>query len=235
MKKKLWIPLLVSALTLMSLTANADYAKWTDPTHSFKADHTIYTSVVNTDVLSKKMALEGRSFQVIFNQKAAEVKGLKIITAPLQGAIAVLSGNSTDDASAAAPSDEVSTSAVRIPQAAVDAKAALYAVPTVTRCEKLVSVVPAHTEWTTKEIHETVRDKNGYKDVVHKIPFPEQIPEKQYVTMYLTVRFDVYSMKTGALVFTSEDARDRLDDSNFNGLFTRIVERFFKNLKSEIN
>lgn len=116
----------------MSLTANADYAKWTDPTHSFKADHTIYTSVVNTDVLSKKMALEGRSFQVIFNQKAAEVKGLKIITAPLQGAIAVLPGNSTDDASAAAPSDEVSTSAVRIPQAAVDAKAALYAVPTVT-------------------------------------------------------------------------------------------------------
>lgn len=96
-------------------------------------------------------------------------------------------------------------------------------------------MVPAHTEWTTKEIHETVRDKNGYKDVVHKIPFPEQIPEKQYVTMYLTVRFDVYSMKTGALVFTSEDARDRLDDSNFNGLFTRIVERFFKNLKSEIN
>ena len=78
-------------------------------------------------------------------------------------------------------------------------------------------------------------DKNGYKDVVHKIPFPEQIPEKQYVTMYLTVRFDVYSMKTGALVFTSEDARDRLDDSNFNGLFTRIVECFFKNLKSEIN
>ena len=53
--------------------------------------------------------------------------------------------------------------------------------------------------------------------------------------MYLTVRFDVYSMKTGALVFTSEDARDRLDDSNFNGLFTRIVERFFKILKSEIN
>lgn len=73
MKKKLWIPLLVSALTLMSLTANADYAKWTDPTHSFKADHTIYTSVVNTDVLSKRWhrkAVLSRSFSTRKLQKS---------------------------------------------------------------------------------------------------------------------------------------------------------------------
>lgn len=213
-----------------------DYAKWTDPTHSFKADHTIYTSVVNTDVLSKKMALEGRSFQVIFNQKAAEVKGLKIITAPLQGAIAVLPGNSTDDASAAAPSDEVSTSAVRIPQAAVDAKAALYAVPTGSPAVRSSSAwfLPIRNGRPRKSTKQSVTRMVTRMSFIRFLS-RNRFRRNQYVTMYLTVRFDVYSMKTGALVFTSEDARDRLDDSNFNGLFTRIVERFFKNLKSEIN
>lgn len=231
MKKKLLVPLLVAALTLVSLPAYADFAKWADPTHSFKKDQTIYTAVVNTDALSKQMASNAHSFQVIFNQKAAAIKNPKIITAPLPGTLAILPGSE-----ASVPQEETvkDSTAVHIPQAAVDAGADLYVVPKVTRCQKQVSVVPAHTEWQEKEIHETVHDSKGYRDVVHRIPIPVKVPEKQYVTMYLTVRFDVYSMKTGALVYTSEDARDRQEDSDFNGMYTRIVDRFFGTFKSQL-
>ena len=61
------------------------------------------------------------------------------------------------------------------------------------------------------------------------------VPDAYIPMATVQVRFAVYDVKTGKLISYSEDARTRGSSDDLRGVYQRIINRFFKNLKKEIH
>ena len=130
------------------------------------------------------------------------------------------------------PAESGERKAVTIPQQALDAGAQLYILALLDKCQVDSYLVPAHTEWKTREIDDSYRDDKGNWHTFYRtITYPEYIPDYYVPYASVTVRFLWFDTKTGKLVASSEDARVRNSENDPLGVYNRIIDRFFKNLK----
>ncbi len=128
-----------------------------------------------------------------------------------------------------------SSTPVVIPQAAIDAKADAYVTAQLLAYQVGTGLIPAHTEWNSYSVRDVYYDSDGHPHwFYHDVSYPVYVPDAYVPMATVRVRFAVYDVKTGKLVFCSEDMRTRGSSDDLRGVYNRIIDRFFKNLKKEI-
>lgn len=142
----------------------------------------------------------------------------------------------SDTTAATAVSEPLPSPApVVIPQAVIDANADAYVTAQLLTYHVGTGLIPAHTEWNSYSVRDVYYDSDGHPHwFYHDVSYPVYVPDAYVPMATVRVRFAVYDVKTGKLVFCSEDMRTRGSSDDLRGVYNRIIDRFFKNLKKEI-
>lgn len=124
---------------------------------------------------------------------------------------------------------------VVIPQAARENKANLYVTAQVTAYHVGSGLIPAHTEWNYYTVQDVFYDRNGDPHwFSRRVGYPVYVPDTYVPMATVCVQFRVYDTETGKIVSVSEDRRTRGSSDDLRSVYNRIIDRFFKNLKKEI-
>lgn len=141
----------------------------------------------------------------------------------------------TPAAAVPAPAATAKPTNLAVPQAAKDAEADLYVTAQVLSYGIGTGLIPAHTEWNSYPVHDVYYDRDGRAHwFTRYISYPVYVPDRYVPIASVGVRFTVVDVRTGAVVSLSEDTRDRGSSDDTRGVYKRIIDRFFKNLKKEI-
>lgn len=152
------------------------------------------------------------------------------VLAPAPVATPPLPGPAITDTAAIAKADTVI-----VPQAAKDTDADLYITAQVLAYGIGTGLIPAHTEWNSYQVQDVYYDRDGHAHwFTRNISYPVYVPDRYVPVASVGVRFTVVDVKTGAVVSLSEDTRDRGSSDDTRGVYNRIIDRFFKNLKKEV-
>lgn len=96
-------------------------------------------------------------------------------------------------------------------------------------------LVPAHTEWKSRQVEENYVDKDGKLHSFYRTEnYPEYVPDHDVPYVTVGVQFQWFDTKTGKLVASSEDVRRRNSESNPSSVYNRIIDRFYKNMKDTL-
>ena len=103
-----------------------------------------------------------------------------------------------------------------------------------TQCDVDSYLVPAHTEWKSRQVEENYVDKDGKLHSFYRTEnYPEYVPDHD--VPYVTVASSSSgSIRNGKLVASSEDVRRRNSESNPSSVYNRIIDRFYKNMKDTL-
>ncbi len=227
-----WITWLMAALFLLTAsTAQADYTNWEDSHYAFKQVKTVYMAEMDTSEVNIDSAAKERQLKEEFAKRVKTIKGVNVLTEAPRTAKALLPGA----VQKASEEEETETTGVSIPQDAIDAGADIYILPRLTNYHVDSYLVPAHTEWRSRRVRETWKDKDGkWHEFYRDETYPVFIPDSYVPYAEVTVTFEWYDTKTGNLVASSEDARTRNGEDNPIGVYQRIVDRFGKNVQKII-
>lgn len=247
--KRCRVLLLAGCLALTgAVPALADYTSWQDPQYDFSKVKTVY--MAQLDMSGYRMQNTAKKQKMVdhFNTKAAKtkLKKAKLVVEPVSQPRALLPGEKKADTAATAKTaqqqalekqlETTDSTQVTIPQAALDAKADVYILPRLDYCAVSSYLVPAHTEWVTDEIPESWRDDHGHwHTYYHEIAYPQYYPDYYVPYTSVSLQFQWFDTKTGKLVASSQDARARGSENNPMDIYDRILDRFFKNLKTTLN
>jgi hypothetical protein len=226
----------------------AEYTAWQDTDYDFSQVKTVYLSDMDMSGYRLTSGTKAQKMLQDYRKKAGKVKGVKVLLAPAVQVRALLPGEEKKQAPEGAgigagpeKNGEIQSAAkgerkaAVIPQEALDAGAQLYILATLDNCQVDSYLVPAHTEWRTKEIDDSYRnDQGNWHTYYRTVTYPDYIPDYYVPYASVTVRFLWFDTKTGKLVASSEDARVRDSENDPLGVYNRIIDRFFKNLKETV-
>lgn len=120
-----------------------------------------------------------------------------------------------------------------IPLEAADSD--LYVKAAVTTYYVGTGLIPAHMEWESYMIRDVAYDRSGRPHwFSRRISYPVYVPNTYVPLATVGVQFIVYDVKTGKAVSMSEDNRTRGSSQDLYGVYKRIVDRFYKNLKKDL-
>lgn len=95
--------------------------------------------------------------------------------------------------------------------------------------------IPAHTDWETRESVDTYEDKDGNESTItHTYEVPVYVPASIGHTSCVRIRFDAYDAKTGKEIFSREEERMRGGTDGCEGMFERISNSYFNDLKHKM-
>lgn len=250
--KRCRVLLLAGCLALTgAVPALADYTSWQDPQYDFSNVKTVYMAQMDMSGYGLQNLAKKQKMVDHFNTRAAKtkLKKAKLVVEPVSQPRALLPGEKPavpeKEAELARqqalekqlePSKTNDATQVTIPQAALDAKADVYILPRMDSCAVSSYLVPAHTEWRTDEIPESWRDDDGHWHTFYRtVTYPEYYPDSYVPYTAVSVQFQWFDTKTGKLVASSQDARARGSENNPMDIYDRILDRFFKNMKTILN
>lgn len=250
--KRCRVLLLAGCLALTgAVPALADYTSWQDPQYDFSNVKTVYMAQMDMSGYELQNLAKKQKMVDHFNTRAAKtkLKKAKLVVEPVSQPRALLPGEKpavpekeAEPARQQAlekqlePSKTNDATQVTIPQAALDAKADVYILPRMDSCAVSSYLVPAHTEWRTDEIPESWRDDDGHWHTFYRtVTYPEYYPDSYVPYTAVSVQFQWFDTKTGKLVASSQDARARGSENNPMDIYDRILDRFFKNMKTILN
>ena len=250
--KRCRVLLLAGCLALTgAVPALADYTSWQDPQYEFSKVRTVYMAQMDMSGYGLQNLAKKQKMVDHFNTRAAKtkLKKAKLVVEPVSQPRALLPGEKpavpekeAEPARQQAlekqlePSKTNDATQVTIPQAALDAKADVYILPRMDSCAVSSYLVPAHTEWRTDEIPESWRDDDGHWHTFYRtVTYPEYYPDSYVPYTAVSVQFQWFDTKTGKLVASSQDARARGSENNPMDIYDRILDRFFKNMKTILN
>ncbi|WP_337928779.1 hypothetical protein [Acidaminococcus timonensis] len=250
--KRCRVLLLAGCLALTgAVPALADYTSWQDPQYDFSNVKTVYMAQMDMSGYGLQNLAKKQKMVDHFNTRAAKtkLKKAKLVVEPVSQPRALLPGEKpavpekeAEPARQQAlekqlePSKTNDATQVTIPQAALDAKADVYILPRMDSCAVSSYLVSAHTEWRTDEIPESWRDDDGHWHTFYRtVTYPEYYPDSYVPYTAVSVQFQWFDTKTGKLVASSQDARARGSENNPMDIYDRILDRFFKNMKTILN
>lgn len=124
---------------------------------------------------------------------------------------------------------------ISVPEAAKTANADLYVKGDILAYGVGTGLIPAHTEWNSYPVHDVYYDRDGHAHwFTRYISYPVYMPDQYVPVASVSVRFTVVDVKTGTVVSLSEDTRGRGSSNDTRGVYKRIIDRFFKNLKKQV-
>ncbi len=230
---------LVSALILLAAgqTASAEFVSWQEKTYDFSRVKTIYVAALDTreakldDVLKEKILSEE------FRTKLAAVSRFSYIMEDEAADETAVSENDAKEETAAGESDVIApvkteTKVTKFSKAAAASGADVLLCPILRTYKVTQELVPAHTEWQTRQIDRSWKDRDGrWHKEYQTISYPVHVPDAYIDHAYISCAFEWYDLRTGKLIAGSEDTRDRRYEDNPLEMYRRIVDRFVKNLK----
>lgn len=87
-------------------------------------------------------------------------------------------------------------------------------------------MVPAHTEWKSRQVEENHVDKDGKLHSFYRTEnYPEYVSDHDVPYVTVGVQFQWFDTKTGKLVASSEDVRRRNSESNPPSVYNCIIEK----------
>lgn len=96
-------------------------------------------------------------------------------------------------------------------------------------------LIPAHMEWDFYTVRDVAYDRKGRPHwFSRRISYPVYVPNTYVPMATVGVQFIVYDVKTGKVVSMSEDTRTRSSSNDLYGVYKRIIDRFYKNLKKDL-
>ena len=96
-------------------------------------------------------------------------------------------------------------------------------------------VIPARTVWEDRRKTRSIRDRDGnWIEEVYYVTVPVTYPPRRVDISEITATFEVYDTRTGRLVFSREDVRDREEFSAQSKMFGRMCNAFFEDLQKRI-
>ena len=105
-----------------------------------------------------------------------------------------------------------------------------YVTASLTRYEPSSYVIPAHTEWQSREEEDTYTDRDGKTQTVRRrYDVPVYVPDRTVWVGNVTVRFDLHDATDGRIIFSREDARS--DEGDLKDIYELSVRSFFRELK----
>lgn len=233
MKFRHMVWILAILFSLWAVPSQAEYTAWADSAYDFKKAKVVYIAEMDTSEVSIESAAKERKLKEELVKRAKAVKGLTVIAESPKTKVAQVPGSIQK---ASEEIEETEPADVSIPQEALEAGADLYIRPTLTAYHVDSYVEPAHTEWRSREVREAWKDKDGnWHEYYRTINYPVFIPDTYIPYADVTVTFEWYDTRTGALVASSEDERTRNAENNPTGVYQRIIDRFLKNMKKQIS
>lgn len=123
-----------------------------------------------------------------------------------------------------------------IPDEALASGADIYVTAQILAYQVGRGIIPAHTEWNSYWYHDRYYDHRGRpRWFARRVVFPVYVPDTYVPVASVGVQFCVYDVPTGRLVAMSEDIRTRGSSSDIYGVYKRIINRFYKNLKKDLS
>lgn len=211
-------------------TAEAEYTHWEDSSYDFKQVQKVYIAELDTSDVTLPSIAKEQIVKEELVKRVSKIKGLSIVTAKPTFPKAQLFQRVQKASEVEAPID-----VHVIPKEAIDEGASLYILPRLTVYQVDSYLEPAHTEWKSREVRDSWRDKDGnWHDFYRTETYPIFIPDQYVPYCSVTVTFEWYDTQTGYLVASSEDSRSRVSENQPQNLYERIVDRFAKNMKKMI-
>lgn len=226
----------------------AEYTAWQDTDYDFSQVKTVYLSDMDMSGYRLTSGTKAQKMLQDYRKKAGKVKGVKVLLAPAVQVRALLPGEEKKQAPEGAgigagpeKNGEIQSAAkgerkaAVIPQEALDAGAQL--------------VHPGDPGQLPGGFLPGARPY-GMEDEGNRRQLPGRPGKLAYLLpdcdlsglhsrllrayASVTVRFLWFDTKTGKLVASSEDARVRDSENDPLGVYNRIIDRFFKNLKETV-
>ncbi|MFA6850642.1 MAG: hypothetical protein WCS30_09850 [Selenomonadaceae bacterium] len=231
MRKLYLLPIyLIALLFFVMPTVSAEKTDWSDNTYNFKTIRSalIYDldfSQVNlsNDIIARKLADEyiKKSTKPTYITFSAEQLDRKI---SLEQSIDLDTLKKTD-------SEKATTLFAENMSHFVD----IY-VETHLLSYKIGSyIVPAHTTWQNQTTTDHYTDSNGRtRDITHTYTIPVYVPDATVTTAVVRLRFDVFNAKTNKVIFSREEERVRDNSDDPYGVFSRMTDSFFSDLKNKM-
>lgn len=225
---RLLVLLMAFFLFLSGSSASADYTEWKDSTYDFTKVKTLYIGEMDTSAFPEMGSAMKWKLKEEFYKKTSGVKGLSLLMEqPGPRGRAALPAQEEDSI--------IEGSETAVPEEAVSGKADIYILPRLEQYSVNSYLLPAHTEWRSREVREGWRDRDGrWHEFYRTVTYPEYVPDLWVPCARVDVTFEWYDVKTGNLVASSEDSRVRNGENNPLSLYRRAIDRFTKNMKKTV-
>ena len=96
--------------------------------------------------------------------------------------------------------------------------------------------VESQVTWESRNEEETYRDSDGHTYTAnHWVQYPVVHPAHDEPAARVRLKFTAFDSQTGKEIFSREEQRVRSDSDDPKGVFRRICESYFNDLKRKIN
>lgn len=220
---------LLGAITLclaLSIgSAEAGKTDWRDPHYNFATIQTAWIDDIDlsdvqmdNDILSKKL-------QQYYHEQETRPHWTVVSKEQLYRKISLMEWNDMDKLASTDPAK-----AREIWKKDLSKFVNVYVKARLTRYAPSSYVIPAHTEWQTREERDTYTDKDGKTQTItrtYEIPVP--VPARTVYVGNVTVRYDLHDAATDEIIFSREDARS--EEDSLQNVYELSVRSFFRELK----
>ena len=218
---KIFGVLCLLALLIMPQNVSATKNDWIDPGYNFRSVRSAV--LLDASSLNSGFGLSGAAIQSLrsaFDGASQKLKCAVIFESQLAGG----GRNLYSDGRYSAPDLQ-----------SVAARADIAIKCQITKWNDRSYVIPARTVWEDRRETRSIRDRDGnWIEEVYYVTVPVTYPPRRVDISEITAMFEAYDTRTGRLVFSREDIRDREEFSAQSKMFGRMCNSFFEDLQKRI-
>ena len=250
----------LSFALLVGNCACADFTSWQDSNYDFTKIKTIYVAQMDMEEAEIESLVKERTLSEELAKKLSSVKELSIVTEslnvhtdlfaeaekklakqasakksyelPTKDSKVDTDNKETQSDALSDSSDEEDSDEIVLGENVLASGAEIFIQPFLHTYSVATELIPAHTEWRTRRIDRSWVDHKGkvHRDYYTET-FPYYVPDTYVSHALVSCSFEWYDVKTGNLIASSEDSRDKRYSDDPIDVYQRIIDRFVKNLK----
>lgn len=224
------ISILATALLMTALctgTVTAEKHDWRDNNYNFKSVQTAWIEDIDLSGVTLDSDITQKCLLEYYQKQETRPKWQVLTKDQINRKISLLEWQDLDTLATTDPDKAKTLWDQDLPKIAN-----VHVTAKLTRYDQTSKIIPAHTEWETRETYDTYRDKDGHTyTVTHYYQVPVYVPEHTVWISHVIVRYDIQDTATGKTIFSREDIRD--DTDSLQNVYELSVRSFFRELKLE--
>lgn len=220
---------ILGALTVLLLVstgiAEAGKTDWRDPNYNFKAVQSAWIEDIDLSAVKLYSDIQEKGLQQYYREQVNRPKWQVLTTEQIDRKISLQEWKDMTELRVKDPA-----AAKALWKKDLGNFVSVYVTAALTRYDETSYVIPAHTEWQTREEKDTFKDKDGKEQTITRTyEVPVYVPDRTVWVGNVTVRYDLIDAKTDAVIFSREDVRN--DEGDLKDIYELSVRSFFRELK----
>ncbi len=220
---------ILGALTVLLLVstgiAEAGKTDWRDPNYNFKAVQSAWIEDIDLSAVKLDSDIQEKGLQQYYREQVNRPKWQVLTTEQIDRKISLQEWKDMTELRVKDPA-----AAKALWKKDLGNFVSVYVTAALTRYDETSYVIPAHTEWQTREEKDTFKDKDGKEQTITRTyEVPVYVPDRTVWVGNVTVRYDLIDAKTDAVIFSREDVRN--DEGDLKDIYELSVRSFFRELK----